>query len=259
MANGITTRVPFPLAHRISQRGVRFDAISCHETTPTSLSQFAHRCRICCNVRYSSLGPKRETRAKDLGSRTVATFFACTIPLCAEDFKSQHEEFMRSEHSLHQFLVWFLPIFHALRFANCGSQQFFSVITLIFDKFWNTLAPLQPTFALFSGSQSPVLCVVAFNSRIFTLRNLHTYEYTEKYSRCRSIGRNRKLPSAYWRPYTVHLARNLYVQKPAFLSFHWNFKVNSCFSLELPLAYFVLFQVNENKSCTDENSSRVNF
>src|SRR5277367_2574472 len=181
VANGITTRVPFPLAHQISQRGVRFDAISCHETTPTSLSQFAHRCRICCNVPYSSLGPKRETRAKDLGSRTVATFFACTIPLCAEDFKSQHEEFMRSEHSLHPFLVWFLLIFHALRFANCGSQQFFSVITLIFDKFWNTLAPLQPTFALFSGSQSPVLCVVAFNSRIFTLRNLHTYEYTEKY------------------------------------------------------------------------------
>lgn len=45
---------------------------------------------------------------------------------------------MRSEHSLHPFLVWFLLIFHALRFANCGSQQFFSVITLIFDKFWNT-------------------------------------------------------------------------------------------------------------------------
>src|SRR5277367_4146520 len=36
VANGITTRVPFPLAHQISQRGVRFDAISCHETTPTS-------------------------------------------------------------------------------------------------------------------------------------------------------------------------------------------------------------------------------
>jgi hypothetical protein len=149
VANGITTRVPFPLAHRISQRGVRFDAISCHEITPTSLSQFAHRCRICCNVRYSSLGPKRETRAKDLGSRTVATFFACTIPLCAEDFKSQHEEFMRSEHSLHQFLVWLLLIFHALPFANCGSQQSFSVITLIFDKFWNTshvCSQLLPSF-----------------------------------------------------------------------------------------------------------------
>jgi hypothetical protein len=33
----------------------------------------------------------------------------------AEDFKGQHEDFMRSEHSPHQFLVWFLLIFHALR------------------------------------------------------------------------------------------------------------------------------------------------
>jgi hypothetical protein len=101
--------------------------------------------------------------------------------------------------------------------------------------------------------------VVAFNSRIFTFRNLHIYEYTEKYSRCRSIGRRQNLPSAYWRPYTVRLARNLYVQMSVFLSFHWNSKANSCFSLGLPLAYFVLFQVSENKSCTDENSSRANF
>jgi hypothetical protein len=36
------------------------------------------------------------------------------MPLCAEEFESQHEEFMRSEHSLHQFLVWFLLIFHGL-------------------------------------------------------------------------------------------------------------------------------------------------
>jgi hypothetical protein len=69
--------------------------------------------------------------------------------------------------------------------------------------------------------------MVAFSSGIFTFQNWHVYEYIEKYSRCRSIGRHQKLPSAYWRLYTVHLASNPYVQKSAFLSFHWNFEADS--------------------------------
>ena len=142
MANGITTRVPFP-AHRISQCG----CASMQLVVTGQPLQAPHSCSSLqdlpqCTVFQS--WSEAETRAKDLGSRTVATLFACTIPLCAEDFESQHQEFLRSEHSLHQFLVWFLLIFHALRFANCGSQQFFSVITLTFDKFWNTSHAYSP-------------------------------------------------------------------------------------------------------------------
>ena len=103
------------LGYRIRRCGMWFDALGCHETPSTSLSQFAYRCRIYCNVWYDSPSWKWETRVKDLGSRTVATFLPHAIPLCAEDFKSQCGEFMHSEHSLHRFSVWFLLIFRTLR------------------------------------------------------------------------------------------------------------------------------------------------
>jgi hypothetical protein len=113
-----------PLAYHLPWliESARWGVLRC--TWPlTNLSQFAYRCGIRCNVWYASPGRKWEARAKDSGSTTVATFLPYTMPLCAEDFKSQRGEFMHSGHGLRRFSAWFLLIFRTLRLPTVARNS----------------------------------------------------------------------------------------------------------------------------------------